>query len=313
MRRPPLRGLLMAGLACLFLLGSLPAGAALVPYEKAKSLRETIQFGNFKRNTLYLYPATPPATPQPALVLLHYLDGTVEPMANLVAAGVLVREFGITVIMPEAFDGSWNQNPTAVNQINDVGFIDHVIEDAKPRFNIDPHRIYIAGYSNGGFMAVRYACAHPDKVAGVAAVSATIRRSLSTTCNPGMVLPVLMMHGTADEQIPYDGSSTTVTNPAFGNDNLSAPAAAQFWANVNGCAGAPVETQIPDKVPDNTTISLQHYVNCAPGGATDFYTVNGGGHNWPGAIDALPQLGLTSQDLVATITIWNFLKQFSRP
>lgn len=313
MRCPPLRGLVLAGLAGLLLIATLPARAALVPYENAKSLRETIRFGNFDRTTLYLMPKTPPATPVPALVLLHYLDGTVEPMANLVAAGVLVREFGIVVIMPEAYSGSWNQNPTALNRINDVGFLDRVIDDAIPRFNIDPARVYMAGYSNGGFMAVRYACAHPEKVAGIAAVAATIRRSVSTSCPISVVMPALMMHGTADEQIPYDGSATSGTNPLLGNDNLSAPDAAAFWANINGCTGAPVSSQLPDKVPDETTIGLQRYQNCTPGGAVDFYTVTGGGHNWPGAIDALPQLGLTSQDLNATITIWNFLKQFSRP
>ncbi|HKY92741.1 MAG TPA: alpha/beta fold hydrolase, partial [Nevskiaceae bacterium] len=287
--------------------------AALVPYENVDSFRETILFGNFNRTTLYLVPKAPPVTPAPAIVLLHYLDGTVEPMANLVAAGVLAREFGTYVIMPQAYNGAWNQNPTAVNQVNDVGFIDHVIDDAVERFNLDPKRIYIAGYSNGGFMAVRYACAHPAKVAAVTAIAATIRASVSTSCSIPMTMPVMMMHGTQDEQIPYDGSSTTVTNPLLGNNNLSAPDAAQYWADVNGCAGAPVVSQLQDRVPDGTTMSLARYGNCAPGGAMDFYTVTGGGHNWPGAIDALPQLGLTSQDLNATITMWNFFKQFARP
>jgi polyhydroxybutyrate depolymerase len=233
-------------------------------------------------------------------------------MANLVAAGVLAREFGVYVIMPEAYSGSWNQNPTALNRINDVGFIDHVVDDAVTRFNLDPKRIYMAGYSNGGFMAVRYACAHPEKVAAITAIAATIRASVATSCNIPTTMPVLMMHGTADEQIPYDGSSTTVTNPLLGNNNLSAPDAAAYWANVNGCTGSTV-SNLQDKVPDGTTISLKHYAPCEAGGAMDFYTVNGGGHNWPGAIDALPQLGLTSQDLNATITMWNFFKQFARP
>jgi polyhydroxybutyrate depolymerase len=44
----------------------------------------------------------------------------------------------------------------------------------------------------------------------------------------------------------------------------------------------------------------------------DFYTITGGGHTWPGALDAGKDLGVVSQDIDATALGWAFVSQFSR-
>jgi polyhydroxybutyrate depolymerase len=55
-----------------------------------------------------------------------------------------------------------------------------------------------------------------------------------------------------------------------------------------------------------------HYTRCNQNADVVFYTVNGGGHAWPGGLK-LPEMivGHTSQDIDATRVMWDFFKRHS--
>ena len=141
----------------------LDPGAALArdigSVENVRAVQETRIVDGRAREVLYLMPGTAPAGTArvPAVILLEYLQGSPVDMADLVAASELVRDQGIYVIMPGSFNGRWNYGASSFAvAINDVGFIDNVLDDALARLPIDPARIYIGGYSNGAQMAQRY-------------------------------------------------------------------------------------------------------------------------------------------------------------
>src|SRR6267378_4610274 len=58
-------------------------------------------------------------------------------------------------IFPEAFDGNWNdvrENEMAqsyLRDVDDIAFVDKILEKIKTEYPIDLHRIYATGFSNG--------------------------------------------------------------------------------------------------------------------------------------------------------------------
>ncbi|HVT36655.1 MAG TPA: PHB depolymerase family esterase [Nevskiaceae bacterium] len=289
------------------------AQASFNPWEGVQVIDEdfTATADGVTRHINYLRPPHV-AAGAPAIVMLHYNDGNAQAMANLTDAGELARDFGVWVIMPIAAGGKWGINPNNPRNNDDVGFLSELIDHAVATYGIDAHRVYMTGYSQGGNMAVRFACEQPLKIAAVSAVASTMLTSLSNQCTPPAPTPMMFVDGTADQQVPYDGTvvgDCVVTNLC----SISAPAAAQFWAAADGCPTTPTSSEAVDTVDDGTDIKIDHYGNCTSGARVDLYTVNNGGHTWPGAIDFTPRLGLTSQDIQAGPRMWSyFFSQFSR-
>lgn len=311
-------GFVPIGLALL----SMPAAAtSVLSVENVEVFQETLRHQNADRRVLFLKPAIPDSNdPAPALVLLHFLDGTPPEMANLTEIALMVRDHGAWVILPEAVSGYWNHTPNAGelltplgaldlhvglyggSAVDDVGFLTRMIDSMVARHPIDPRRIYMAGYSNGALMSERYACERPDRIAGAGVVGASMRESLQRRCAPSRPVSMLFINGDADRVSPYAGTIGV----------LPAPEAAAFWATANGCGTTPQRSTLPDIEDDGTLTQLDTWQGCRDDSAVEFYTVINGGHTWPGTLDYTPALGLASQDFSATQLLWEFFSRFSR-
>ena len=242
----------------------------------------------------------------PVLILMHAHGISPATMANLSEAGRLAHDYGVWVVLPKGENGTWNENPSSMNSTDDVGFISSLIDTLVTQEGVDSKRIYAAGYSAGGFMAERLACQLSSKIAGFVAVAATLRNSLATAaqCTPSHVMPVAFIDGTSDLVVPYNGEPSV----------QSAAAATAFWAVKNGCtATAVTTTTLPQTTKDGTTVAQTSFTACPAGSAVDLYTVNGGGHTWPGSPYSVytAYLGKTSQNLDATLALWQFLTPYS--
>jgi poly(3-hydroxybutyrate) depolymerase len=77
-------------------------------------------------------------------------------------------------------------------------------------------------------------------------------------------------------------------------------------AELNGC------DETPTALPSSGEARGIRYSGCDQGAEVDFYTIDGGGHSWPGG-EPLPEwiVGHTSQDIDATRVMWEFFSQFS--
>lgn len=78
------------------------------------------------------------------------------------------------------------------------------------------------------------------------------------------------------------------------------------WASRNGCDQTPKVTFQKGQVTGET------WGNCRDGADVILYTIEGGGHSWPGS-DMLPQLGITTKDINATDVIWDFFAAHPMP
>jgi len=284
---------------------------SFLPWENTRIFYEAFTHGGITRSVGFIAPTRAGAN-APAILVLHFNLGSAPSMANLTEVGELARDSGAWVILPEAHDGTWSHSPNDAQDSDDVGYLAALIDDVVARHKLDPRRIYMTGYSQGGNMTVRFACEYPEKIAAGASVAATMRDALARQCAPSTPTPMAFFNGTADSQVPYGpGVPSLILDLAFVG-SLPAQDAAKYWANINQCTGAAVRTDLPVTIADGTRVYTDSYDNCPPNRGVVLYTIENGGHTWPGALDFVPVAGATTQNIRANREMWQFFQRFSR-
>ncbi len=309
---PGIRRVLGAALLAVATLMSPSANAlSFLPWENTRIFYEAFTHGGITRSVGFIAPTRAGAN-APAILVLHFNLGSAPSMANLTEVGELARDSGAWIILPEAHDGTWSHSPNDAQDSDDVGYLAALIDDVVARHQLDPRRIYMTGYSQGGNMTVRFACERPEKIAAGASVAATMRDSLARQCAPSLPTPMAFFNGTADSQVPYGpGIPSLILDLAFVG-SLPAQDAAKYWANINQCTGAAVRTDLPVIVADGTRVYTDSYDSCPPNRGVVLYTIENGGHTWPGALDFVPVAGITTQNIRANREMWQFFQRFSR-
>jgi polyhydroxybutyrate depolymerase len=225
---------------------------------------------------------------------------------------------GFVVVYPDGFRTYWNDcrkasvQPARVMNIDDLSFVEAMIEKEAVDHMIDAKRVFAVGWSNGGQLAYRLAMERPQAFAAIAAISASVPTPANLDCTPsGTSMPVVIINGTADPINPFNGGNVMLGFTSLG-PVYSADATAQYWAALNGVTGDPVVTRLPHKVrSDPTWVEQKTY--SAPGKpSVVLYAVHGGGHLVPNRYFRFGA-GQT-QDLDAPAAIWDFFsKAASRP
>lgn len=209
---------------------------------------------------------------------------------------------GFIIALPNGtFDALGNQFWNvgfAPSDVDDVGFLNALMDTIIQHYNIDQQRIYSTGMSNGGFMSYLMAC-QSDRIAAIASVTGTMTDPTYNECQPSRPMPVLEIHGTADDVVPYDGQINF----------RPIPEVIDYWVNFNHCDPTPVVTDVPDSDPADGATAVHYVYSGGDNGATvEHYKIIGGGHTWPGA---LFDIGVTCHDFSASQEIWRFFTQYS--
>ncbi len=222
---------------------------------------------------------------------------------------------GFIVVYPNAIEKNWNDGRKSADvkswkeDIDDVGFIMAIIDELKTKYKIDEQKIFTTGMSNGGFMSGRLVCDRADVFRGAAILTAQISKDYLPLCKPSQPTAILVMNGTEDKIVPYDGGQITVFRKTRG-DIVSTDEFIKFWKNNNNCTSKKTTVNLPNKMDDGTTVSIEEYSNCADRGALKLYKINGGGHTWPGGRQYLGEkwIGKTSREINACEVIWDYFK-----
>jgi polyhydroxybutyrate depolymerase len=116
-------------------------------------------------------------------------------------------------------------------------------------------------------------------------------------CDFSRPVSLIAFHGTQDSIIPYQGGSSA----GFGLPFPVVTGWIESWAVKNGCDPAPIE------LPGVGNVDGIRYASCDENAEVLFYTIQGGGHSWPGG-EPMPEwiVGKTTQDIGATEVMWNF-------
>jgi polyhydroxybutyrate depolymerase len=193
----------------------------------------------------------------------------------------------------------WNTFGGA-STVDDVAFIDNLIDSLKAIYNIDPQRIYSTGMSNGGFMSYALACKLNNRIAAIASVTGSMIVPDLNACKPKRPVPVMEIHGTADPVVPYEGGTLL--------DFAPVPKVIEAWVGFNQCNPMPLITPVPNTNPlDGCTAERIVYAGGKNGAVVEHYKVIGGGHTWPGSIFIT---GVTNKDFDASFEIWRFFRRY---
>jgi len=167
--------------------------------------------------------------------------------------------------------------------VDDVAYLSAVVADMRARYRVDDARIFVLGYSNGGFMTHRLLCELPSTFAAGASIAGAGWKD-PKRCHPEGPASLLEVHGDADERVPYQGN----------DGQPSAEAAIAAWARAIGCS-SPAHARPPlDLMPSLPGAETTVTTFPCPAGAAELWTVRGGEHRALGptvraAIDFLLQ------------------------
>ncbi|MCF8278291.1 MAG: T9SS type A sorting domain-containing protein [Flavobacteriales bacterium] len=241
-----------------------------------------------------------------AVPLVLALHGLGDNVTNFQGVGFqsVADTANFIVVYPEAlvdqaFTGStaWNSGAGAFGislngTVDDVGFLNALMDTLSAQYNIDQTRIFATGFSMGGFMANRLACELNNRVAATASVSGPIGSTL--TCNPGQPVRVCHFHGTADATVGYGTDGGGTNDNTFGTSVLEW---ISFWTTNNGCGNVTLEGQFPNTRNDGYTVDYVEYAGCNDDSRVVHYKVHGADHTW---------LFKPTNDIDYTTEIWKF-------
>lgn len=124
---------------------------------------------------------------------------------------VALRE-GFVVAYPHAWLGKWSQFKGLENTtledgrtVDDVGFIARMIERLVDEGLVDPARVYLTGFSDGAIMSYRLLCTAEAPFAAAAPAGGSMYQGHRDTCAATVPIPLLVIAGTNDRSLPYDG------------------------------------------------------------------------------------------------------------
>jgi polyhydroxybutyrate depolymerase len=275
----------------------------LSEYAFGQSVAGTLMHNGISRSYRLYTPSAPAPSEGRALILnMHGFTSNAAQQEFYSGMNAVADTAGFFVVYPNGVGSAWNVGWTFGSTADDVGFLSALIDDLAGKHNIDLTRVYACGMSNGGFMAFRLACELNDRIAAVASVTGSMVQEAIDVCNPQRPVPVLQIHGTADNVVNINGTPGV---------SIAVGEVLRFWQTNNGCDSEPTIAPMPNTdANDNTTSERWVYNDCENSGELMHIRVTNGGHTWPGA--AL-NTGVTSRDFSANVEIWNFFRRHQLP
>ncbi|HXX44915.1 MAG TPA: PHB depolymerase family esterase [Candidatus Acidoferrales bacterium] len=250
--------------------------------------------------------------PVPLVLVFHGGGGHDWNMPGFTHFDALADEQGFLVAYPDSVNGSWNDG-RSLSTADDVGFVRALVDEVSRSHSVDPKGIYATGISNGGFFSNRLACDLADKFAAIASVAATMPQDLVPLCKPSRSISILYIQGTKDPLVPIDGGNIGFVRGRSRGLCISLNDAAKFWRTRDGTSTEPAVAKFSDRVDDGTHVRRETWTAGRDSTEVVVYTIEGGGHTWPGGPQYLPVrlVGKASQNLDATRTIWDFFRSHS--
>ena len=267
---------------------------------------------------LHLPEKMEPGRPVPLVIALHGLSMSGKSMEWLTGFSKVSDRHGFAVAYPNGLNRMWRfwerheLGERVLNEpgfVDDVGFLEAMIDELIADGLVDGDRVYVTGHSNGAYMSNRVACSLSDRIAAIAPVAGTMVPALSGA-TPPRAMPVLYIHGTNDHIVGFDGIDGFTKKKS----SLTAEELVDWWAEHNDCLAARDPEPLEDKADDQTRVIRCLHPACEEGAPVVFYRIEGAGHTWPGgALQPQRLLGRTCDDINASEVIWEFFSQHRLP
>lgn len=264
--------------------------------------------GNDRTYLVHLPTGYTDTTDLPLIIAMHGGFGNAYQLEDQSQLSVKADSEGFIVVYPEGVESSilgvssWNAGWccgfASITNIDDVGFINVLLDTLINDFAIDTNRIYATGMSNGGFMAYRLACELSNRIAAIAPVAASMSM---TSCTPQRPLPIISFHSYLDTHVPIDGGIGSGISDHY---NPPQDSVLNAWAGMNGC------TVLNDTIIDNSQYTEINWNSCNCNVEIKQFITQDGGHSWPGGNPT--QFGdPVSVYINANDLMWTFFQQYT--
>jgi poly(3-hydroxybutyrate) depolymerase/protein-S-isoprenylcysteine O-methyltransferase Ste14 len=280
------------------LLGVTIAAASVVTTAKADGVTHemAVESGGRTRTAL-VYLSAPDAAPTRLVLMLHGAGGSAERIRRFTGHG-LERNAAAgewAVVYPEGVNGTWNDcrrtPPYAAKRlgVDDVGFLVDLIARLRERYSLDVNDVLVAGFSNGGQMAIRLALERPDALGALAVAAAQLPTPSESVCaEKAPALDSLWIKGTADPFLPSaGGDSKGAGGESLGPVVSIRATIAAFLEALPNAAPLPPRTLAQTDGDPSTAVVLEEW-RSPRGPLLRSYTLKGSGHVLPQAEAGFP-------------------------
>lgn len=308
----------------------------------AQDRGETVKVNGFVRTMLVHLPRGYSIGKRyPVVLVLHGIGGDAAVIAHISHFNRIADQNSFIAVYPNARDGRWTvaENDSVRNlggfgrrrgglggdaeprrdtgvgglPVDDMLFFNELLDQVESEYSVDASRVFATGLSDGGIMDFRLGCELAGRIAAIAPVGATFPEELQESCSDWFwrAVPLLMINGTLDPVVPYNGRLSYNS----GHFLLSAKDSVKAWAKMDSCGAKPVKTTIPAKTSNGLETRVETYSDCKDGSSAALYSVIKGGHTWPGGEQYMPEerIGKTSNDFDAGEIIWKFFAEHPMP
>ena len=253
---------------------------------------------NYDRNYLTYLPGK--LSPKPGLIIA--LHGTGMNAARMrqwtgYELDILADQYGFVVAYPDGYKGNWNDCrtnspfPAKKENIDDVRFIQSLINKYEQEQHIDPAKVFVLGFSNGGQMAMRLAMERPGLIISICAISANLPTPETCSCpSEGPTSKIMLVTGTEDSINPYKGGVVALFGFKKVGTAISAKATADHFTQRNGITAEPEIARLPSQKPGDPTYVQRERWRSLGKIVVELYTINGGGHVIPQPKFRFPRL-----------------------
>lgn len=235
----------------------------------------SLQVSGQARSTVIHVPAG--VTKAPVVFFVHGAGGSGANFRNETKGDVTADREKFIAVYPSASgngaSGTWQDMQGTGN----FPFFRAVLDTLDKRYGIDRNRIYMTGFSQGGFISFAAACFFSDIFAAVAPVSG---HSMAT-CAIKRPVPVYLTYGAREDKV------------AFVKD-------ADIWQKLNKCPAAPTIVRPYPASNPNSQVTRVSYGPCDQGTAVIMDSISLQGHQWPSA-----------SNMIQADEVWSFFKPYS--
>lgn len=293
----------------LFALGALAAFAAPRSADAATG-RITVEANGQKRGVLLIEYGRLKKAPRTTIIVLRSAGTRARGASADRRGGIgltpVVRNAGVVVAYPEAIDQRWNLESGGVD---DIAFIRTLVNKLVSDGVANRRRVFIAGVSSGGILAMKMACEGADHVAGYAVMIANMPEKMAANCKIAKPSAFMLMNGVADPVMPWGGGKAKLD--VFTENVVSAEATVAPFAAAASCGTERARQEVPDKDPsDGSRVIFERYNGCKT--PVELVRVEGGGHTLPGRpapADRGVPVGARNNDVSTPRVIWEFFRR----
>ncbi len=272
--------------------------------------------GREREYIIHLPPGYQNQNKLPILFGLHGGGGTNKNTIPFYNLNCLADKNNFIVVYPNAIAKSWTipgfstREKGADSTVDDVHFISVLLDTIIRHYKGDSTKVFTTGISRGGEFSLYLAYKLSKRITAIAPVCASVPKSVLSYYSFNHSTPVLVINGTDDPLIKYDGGYgkyLRTDEPGEGFDMASTNDLIKKIVSIDSCNVNGTLTGMPDNDPDDGCIAQKIEYRCGNTNVTLIKIINGG-HTWAGGKQYLPKfiIGRVCRDFNAEDEIFNF-------